>query len=222
MQAEIAKSHPATKDLFSMHTTWSNLTHSFSPTPKYTTHPDLLHQDLMDLQARTHKNSTLLTPPPPQHVTSSPTTAQHAHHPIARAKTVARTTIPLTIGTYTKPPQQTPPPINTSAPTSLLPPQPSIQIISWNIGPGGLLSNLQPTLLLLNQHNPAIVHLQDTRLTKNSATKLKEIFETLAPNYKLFTNCKAESDKAEAFHAIATAIHRSILPYTKQCGTSTS
>ena len=95
---------------------------------------------------------------------------------------------------------------------------PGTPIIGWNVGSGGLESNIEAVSHLLKRKKPGVVHLVDTRASKERAAEMRKLVSRLCPGYTIYFNAKSKTEDASAYHSIMTLVHDSWNVDTVQLG----
>ena len=113
--------------------------------------------------------------------------------------------------THSPPP---PPIITDKTPTTqqhnIKTPTPGLTVLTWNPGPGGLQTNISALSDVIDLHKPKVIHLQDTKVTKDTSSEMTKKIEARFPEYKAYINCKARTEQAATHHSVMTLIHKGL------------
>ena len=121
---------------------------------------------------------------------------------------------------HAPPPLSSPPILLSSTPSHSTTPATTrnISIAQWNIGGGGLSTNYQPLLTYISTYHPDVIHISDSKTTKERSPKITELLESSLSEYKVYITNKSKHDSSKSAIAIFTLIHRDMVPYLTQLG----
>ncbi len=90
-----------------------------------------------------------------------------------------------------------------------------IQAVSWNLGSGGIRSVIPDLAIWAEANNPAVIHLQEARITKRDVPKVRKELSFHLPKYQVYMHCKAWDSESERPHSVVTLIRRELAKYSR-------